>query len=104
MSQHQIQIQSPNLGNVLVTVGYDPILNEAFLNYYNDQHQFMSDSGLQAREIQQVAQQQLGVSLPQQIVDGVQSDVADLRIGAQDVGRRVCRYESDGTLISSVSW
>jgi len=104
VSQHQVQIQSPNVGNVLVTVGYDPILNEAFLNYMNDQHQYMSDSGLQAREIQKVAQAQLGVSLPQQIIDGVQSDIADLRMGARDVGRRIRRYEADGTLVDNVSW
>lgn len=104
MSQHQVQIQSPNVGNVLVSVGYDPILNEAFLNFMNDEHQYMSDSGLQTREIQQVAQAQLGVLLPQQIIDGVESDVADLRMGAQDVGRRIRRYDADGTLVDSVSW
>jgi hypothetical protein len=102
MSQHQIQVQSPKLGTVEVTVGFDPVLNEAFLSFFNDRAQYMSPSGLPAAELQGIAQKELGLSLPQQVIDGVQGDIADLRCGATDVGRRVKTYRSDGALIDEV--
>lgn len=51
MSQHQIQVNSPKIGLVLVTVGYDPMLDEAFLNYFNNDVSYMSPPGLAAGEI-----------------------------------------------------
>lgn len=102
MSQHQIEVQSPKLGTVQVTVGFDPILNEAFLNYHSACGSYMGPSGLTARDLQEIAQKQLGLSLPQQVIDGVQGDVADLRLGARDVGRRIKRYQSDGVLIEEL--
>lgn len=104
MSQHQIQVNSPKVGRVLVTVGYDPMLDEAFLNYFNDSASYMSDSGLVANEIGKLAIEQLGVPLPQPVLDAVQADVADLRTGATDVGRRVTQYEPDGTVAQAVKW
>jgi len=102
MSQHQIEMQSPKLGTVQVTVGFDPILNEAFLNFLSKSGNYMSPPGLTARDLQDIAQKELGLSLPQQVIDGVQGDVADLRLGATDVGRRIKRYQSDGVLIKDL--
>lgn len=104
MSQHQIHVNSPKVGRVLVTVGYDPMLGEAFLNYFNDSASYMSDSGLTANEIGELAIEQLGVPLPQQVLDGVQNDVADLRTGATDVGRRLTQYEPDGSVAQAAKW
>lgn len=102
MSQHQIEVQSPKLGTVQVSVGFDPILNEAFLNFFNERVQYMSPSGLTAAELQGIAKKELGLSLPQQVIDGVQGDVADFRLGSTDVGRRVKTYQSDGVLTDEV--
>ncbi len=101
MSQHQIEVRSPRLGTVEVTVGFDPRLNEAFLNFFNKRTQYMSPSGLAADELQEIAQGELGLSLPQQVIDGVQGDVADLRLGSTNVGRRITRYAVDGAVIDS---
>lgn len=35
MSQHQIHLKSPKLGEVQVTVGFDAILGEAFFSYFS---------------------------------------------------------------------
>ena len=99
MSQHQIHVDSPRLGRVHVTIGYDPMLDEAFLNYFNDSTSYMSPSGLVVGELGTLAVEQLGRPLPQQVLDAVQNDVADLRMGATDVGRRVTYYEDDGSAV-----
>lgn len=104
MSQHQIQVDSPKLGHVTVTVGYDPMLDETFLNYFNDDVSYMSDSGLAVSEIQRLANEELGMQLPQQVIDGVQADLADLRTGATDIGRRITQYETDGTIAETVKF
>ena len=104
MSQHQIQVNSPKVGRVLVTVGYDPMLDEAFLNYFNDNTSYMSPPGLVAGEVEKLAIEQLGQPLPQPVLDGLQNDVADLRTGATDLGRRVTQYEPDGTVAQAVKW
>lgn len=64
MSQHQIQVNSPKAGQVLVTVGYDPVLDEAFFNYFNDDTSYMSPPGLVVREIGNLAIEKLGQPLP----------------------------------------
>ena len=99
MSQHQIHVDSPRLGRVHVTIGYDPMLDEAFLNYFDDSTSYMSPSGLVVSEIGKLAVEQLGRPLPQQVLDAVHNDVADLRMGATDIGRRVTHYEDDGTAV-----
>ncbi len=104
MSQHQIQVNSPKAGQVLVTVGYDPVLGEAFFNYFNDDTSYMSPPGLVVREIGNLAIEKLGQPLPQQVLDGVQADVADLRTGAKDIGRRITQYEADGSVAQAVKW
>lgn len=104
MSQHQIHVNSPKLGRVLVTVGYDPILNEAFLNYFNDKASYMSPPGLTVTELGKFALEQLGEPLPQPVLDGVQNDVAELRSGATDIARRFTHYEPDGTVAQAVKW
>lgn len=106
MSQHQIHVNSPKVGRVLVTVGYDPMLDEAFFNYFNDTAgvSYMSESGLVVSEIGKLAVEQLGQPLPQQVLDGVQNDVAELRTGATDIGRRLTQYEADGTIAQAVKW
>lgn len=104
MSQHQIQVNSPKVGRVLVTVGYDPMLDEAFLNYFNDDASYMSPPGLVVAEVGKLAIEQLGQALPQPVLEGVQNDVADLRTGATDIGRRVTQYEPDGTVAQAVKW
>lgn len=63
MSQHLIQIQSPKVGTVTVCVGYDPMLEEAFLNYYNEETSYMSNPGLAVNEIEHVALRELGTKL-----------------------------------------
>ena len=104
MSQHQIHVNSPKVGQVLVTVGYDPMLDEAFLNYFNDDASYMSPPGLVVREVGKLALEQLGQPLPQSVLDGVQNDVADLRTGATDIGRRITQYEPDGSVADAVKW
>ena len=104
MSQHQIHVDSPKVGQVLVTVGYDPMQDEAFLNYVNDNFSYMSDPGLAVSEIQRLAIEQLGMQLPQPVIDGVQADMADLRIGARDIGRRITQYEADGSIAEAVKF
>lgn len=104
MSQHQIQVNSPKVGRVLVTVGYDPMLGEAFFNYFNDTASYMSPSGLVVKEIGELAIEKLGLPLPQPVLDGVQADVADLRTGATDIGRRITQYEADGTVAQAAKW
>ena len=105
MSQHQIQVNSPKVGQVLVTIGYDPMLDEAFLNYFNDSDaSYMSPPGLVVGEIGKLAIEQLGLPLPQQVLDGVQNDVADLRTGATDVGRRITQYKPDGSVAQAAKW
>lgn len=104
MSQHQIQVNSPKVGRVLVTVGYDPMLDEAFLNYFNDKASYMSPPGLVVGEVGKLAIEQLGQPLPQPVLDAVQNDVADLRTGATDIGRRLTHYEPDGTVAQAVKW
>jgi len=32
----------------------------------------------------------------QPVIDGVQAELADLRIAAKDIGRRITQYEADG--------
>ena len=103
MSQHQIHVDSPRLGRVHVTIGYDPMLDEAFLNYFNDSTSYMSPSGLVVGELGTLAVEQLGRPLPQQVLDAVQNDVADLRMGATDIGRRVTCYEDDGNPVDQRS-
>lgn len=105
MSQHQIEVNSPKVGPVLVTVGYDPMLNEAFLNFSDEKTtSYMSPSGLVVSDINRLAEEKLGVLLPQTVIDGVQKDVADLRTGANDVGRRYTEYEPDGTVRKAAKW
>lgn len=104
MSQHQIHVDSPKVGQVLVTVGYDPMQDEAFLNYVNDNFSYMSGPGLAVSEIQRLAVEELGMQLPQPVIDGVQADLADLRIGARDIGRRITQYEADGSIAEAVKF
>lgn len=104
MSQHQITLLSPVAGSVLVTAGFDPQLNEAFVNYESDSISFMSPPGTTVREIAGIVQKELQVALPQQVIDGVCQDVADLRIGATNVGRRIYQYAENGTLVDQITW
>ncbi|MBK8072900.1 MAG: hypothetical protein IPK34_13185 [Ramlibacter sp.] len=36
------------------------------------------------------------MQLPKPVIDGVQAELADLRIAAKDIGRRITQYEADG--------
>lgn len=98
MSQHQIEVDSPKVGRLFVTVGYDPRLDDAFLNYFNDTDSFMSPAGCSVEDLQKISQAELGMELPQQLIDAVGYDLADLRLGATDVGRRIVQYCSDGSV------
>jgi hypothetical protein len=44
------------------------------------------------------------MQLPQSVIDGVQADLADLRIGARDIGRRITQYEADGRIAEAVKF
>ena len=70
--------------------------DEAFLNYVNDNFSYMSDPGLAASETPRLAVEELGMQLPKPVIDGVQAELADLRIAAKDIGRRITQYEADG--------
>lgn len=104
MSQHIIEVKSPTLGAVEVAAGFDPCLQEAFLNFHTDQASYISPPGTAASELQDIAFEELGVHLPEQVLAGVQEDIADLRMGATDVGRRMRRYHPDGTLAQAVTY
>ncbi|MGE0876973.1 MAG: hypothetical protein AB7O31_20115 [Burkholderiales bacterium] len=56
----------------------------------------MSDPGLAASETTRLAVEELGMQLPKPVIDGVQAELADLRIAAKDIGRRITQYEADG--------
>ncbi len=64
----------------------------------------MSTPGLVVDEIGKPAIEELGNPLPQQVLEGVQNDMADLRTGATDIGRRVTHYELDGSVAQSAKW
>ncbi|HEY0946997.1 MAG TPA: hypothetical protein VGD81_17075 [Opitutaceae bacterium] len=106
MSQHIIPVASPKAGRVIVTVGYDPALHEAFMNLCDDDGEpsYTSPSGIGVGDIPRLVQEQLGIALPLSVIDGVQRDVADLRTGAIDVARRMTQYNSDGTVSEAVRW
>jgi hypothetical protein len=104
MSQHNIEMKSPKLGHVQVTIGFDLSLNESFLNFYNDQATYQSPAGTAASELQDLSVKELGMRLPQQLLDALQEDIADLRLGATDVGRRIRVYNPDGALSNSVTY
>lgn len=104
MSQHQIPLNSPRLGVVQVTVGFDATLQEAFFTYFNKQAQYASGGGLAVADLQGLCVAQLGVALPQQVLDAVHADVADLRLGAQDVNRRLFQYDADGKEVLARRW
>jgi len=104
MSQHQFELNSPKQGYVQVTVGYDPRLSEAFLSYFNKRATFCTAGGVTVDDLQVVAIEQLGVRLPQPVIDAVHGDVADLRLGATDVGRRISQYDCDGKLLQTHRW
>jgi hypothetical protein len=99
MSQHSIVLLSPVLGEVEVIAGFDAALGEAFVTWEFEDRGFLSPSGITIADISRLVQDKLGVSLPQQVVQGIGADLADLRIGASDLGKRVYRYNSDGTRI-----
>ena len=102
MSQHHIKLISPDKGDVLVTAGIDPMLDEAFLNYVAGEISHMSPAGMSIDDIPVHALAQLGVPLPQQVIDALRAEWADWRTGATDIGRRIRRYRSDGVLIESL--
>ncbi len=104
MSQHQIELNSPKKGNVHVTVGYDARLSEAFLSYFNKRATFSTSGGVAVDDLQHIAVEELGVHLPQLVIDAVHGDVADLRLGATDIGRRLSQYDPDGNLLQSHRW
>ena len=56
----------------------------------------MSDPGLAASATPRLAVEELGMQLPKPVIDGVQAELADLRIAAKDIGRRITQYEADG--------
>jgi hypothetical protein len=104
MSQHQIELNSPIKGHVQATVGYDGRLDEAFFSYHNRQAQFSTAGGIAIDDIQDVAMAQLGVRIPQPVIDAVHADLADLRLGATDINRRLFQYTPEGALVQSHRW
>lgn len=100
MSQHEVTVTSPHRGPVTVTVGYDVQCDEAFIAYEGaNDVAYISPSGLKVSQLQDLAIKKLGVPLPQTVIDAVKADLADLRLGAGDIGRRHYRYDSLGILI-----
>lgn len=87
-----------------VTVGFDAIQHEAFLSYHCDEDAFVSLPGLRVDDLQTLVVEQLGVTIPQPVIDAVHKDVADLRLGAADLNRRIYQYAADGTLLQQHRW
>ncbi len=104
MSQHQFELNSPKQGHVQVTVGYDAQLSEAFLSYFKKGATFSTSGGVTIDDLQEIAVTQLGVELPQPVIDAVHGDLADLRLGASDVGRRITQYDPDGNVLKTHRW
>ncbi len=104
MSQHQFELNSPKQGHVQVTVGYDVQLSEAFLSYFNKRATFITGGGVTIDDLQGIAVEQLGIHLPQPVIDAVHGDLADLRLGATDVGRRITQYDPDGIVLKTHRW
>lgn len=104
MSQHQFELNSPKHGHVQVTVGYDGRLSEAFLSFFKKGASFSTGGGLTIDDLQHVAVAQLGIKLPQPVIDAVHGDLADLRLGATDVGRRITQYDPDGNVLTTHRW
>jgi hypothetical protein len=104
LSQHNITINSPLLGSVQLTAGFDPRLKELFVNYVSDDDSFMSSPGLQLQDIARIVHEQLQIELPQQIIKGIEQDVLDFEQGATNVGRRISCYSADGALVSAITF
>lgn len=102
MSSHQMTIVSPKLGSVQVQAGWDAAMNEAYLTFEGERS-YLSPSGLTVDQLQPLADEKLGVQLPQTMIDLIHSDLADVRMGEQDVNRRVYRYDEAGNLIVGLS-
>ena len=73
-----------------------PDARRSLSHYVNDNFSYMSDPRLAASETPRLAVEELGMQLPKPVIDGVQAELADLRIAAKDIGRRITQYEADG--------
>ena len=104
MSQHIIALPTPQAGSVVITAGFDPRLSETFVNYCGQDCEYVSGPGLRVEDINPLLQQQLQTQIPMQLLDAVRQDIADYLAGAEDIGRRVSRYDSAGTCIDSTRW
>ena len=104
MSQHIITLQTPTAGSVEIIAGFDPRLCEVFVNYRGEDCSFVSGPGFAVEDIPNACLDDLQAERPSQVLNGVRGDIADFRLGASDVGRRMFRYESDGTCIDEKRW
>ncbi len=105
MSQHIITLQSPQAGSVEVLAGFDPRLCEVFVNYYGTDCEFLSGPIFDVEDIARLVRDNLQTELPSQVLGGVREDIADFRRAARDdIGRRIVRYETDGTCIEDKRW
>lgn len=103
MSSHEIAVNSPKLGTtVTVQAGWNASRDEAYPTFEGERS-YMSPSGLTVEQLQPLAAEKLGVQLPQTMIDSIHHDLADVRLGAADVNRRVYRYDTDGSLIAGLT-
>jgi hypothetical protein len=104
LSQHNINLVSPLVGSVQISAGFDPRLNEVFVNFMNEHVQFMSPPTTTLEDVPAIVREHLHVDLPQQVLDGVAQDHEDFVKGAKDVGRRIRQYQADGSLLHAVTY
>lgn len=104
MSQHNIEMNSPLLGSVTITLGMDARLDEVFVTILGDDYQFSGPPGLEVDDLANVVQRQTKCVIPHEMLKGVRDDVAAFRDGAMDVNRRVVYYNADGSVASAQSW
>lgn len=104
MTQHIIALETPTSGRVELIAAFNPRLCDVFVNYFGDKCEFATDRDLAIEDIPKVLCVKPQAHLPATVFEGVRNDIADFRLGAIDVARRLFVYERDGTCIESNRW
>lgn len=105
MSQHIISLPTPGDGLVEFTMGFDPRLEDFFVNALQDgEGIYMSPPNLDQQDIGVVIKERFGVDLPETVSQAVIQDAIDFRFGASDIGRRLYMYDALGVLQELKKW
>lgn len=104
MSQHIIELDSPIIGSVTITLGMDARLGEVFVTILGEDYTFEGPPGITVEELSNVVHEQTRCRIPPAIVAAVLEDQAAVRAGATDVNRLVVNYNVDGSVATRHRW